>query len=477
MNVEPMIEKLGWESDMSLKKFMSAGGIQINPSTFVLKGSREYSIYVAQQRAIPHVADGLKSGQRIALWLLRNKSEKIKTVGLGGAMASERLYVHGDVSANNAISLLAAPYKNNVPLIEGLGAFGSRTKPVDGIGAPRYTEVHRSKAAQAFLYNDLPLVPLTDNYDGSNKQPMHFLPLIPVVLLNGVVGVAVGFSTDILPRSLTDLINCTQAALRGKKFKEPQPHYENYDVSIAQLGPSQWEITGKVVIKDTSTMVVTELPPGLGLEAFKKRLIQMEEKDQIANFQDGSSDTISVEIQMKRGSIKGWTQAKAIDFLKLREKVSERVVVVDYDGSRIVQHENASSLIKEFAEWRLGWYEKRYQLLRDEAAHELTYWQLLKALFDNGFTKKLGTFADKSAMESEIVRIATLKKIKAEKQHIDRVISLPTYRWTKEFEAELVEKIKELQARISEYDSILADPEKRREIYIGELEELKKLKL
>lgn len=449
----------------------------VQSSDFILSTSREYSIYVAQQRAIPHVADGLKSGQRIALWLLRNKAEKIKTVGLGGAMASERLYVHGDVSANNAISLLAAPYKNNVPLIEGLGAFGSRTKPVDGIGAPRYTEVQRSKAAQAFLYNDLPLVPLTDNYDGSNKQPVHFLPLIPVVLLNGVVGVAVGFSTDILPRSLSDLISSTQAALKGKKIKEPQPYYHNYDVTVSQLGPSQWEISGKVTIKDTSTMLVTELPPGLALEAFKKRLIQMEEKDQIVNFQDGSSDSISVEIQMKRGSIKGWTEAKAIDFLKLKEKVSERIVVVDYDGNRIVQHDSAESLIKEFADWRLRWYEDRYKLLHHEASHELVYWQLLEALFAGGFTKKLGTFSDKSAMEAEVVKIAAAKKIQTDTSHVDRVIGLPTYRWTKDFEAEVGRKIAELSARIKEYDGILADPEKRRDIYFNELEELKKLKL
>ncbi len=76
----------------------------ISSTNYILNGSREYAIYVAQQRAIPHVADGLKVGQRIALWLLRNKTEKTKTVGLGGQMASEKLYVHGDVAANNARS-------------------------------------------------------------------------------------------------------------------------------------------------------------------------------------------------------------------------------------------------------------------------------------------------------------------------------------------------------------------------------------
>lgn len=451
---------------------------EVSPSsTFLLTGSKEYAIYVAQQRAIPHIADGLKTGQRIALWLLRNKAEKVKTIGLGGLMASERLYVHGDTSANNAIGLLAAPYKNNVPLIEGLGSFGSRTKPVEGIGAPRYTEVLRSKAAQAFLYNDLPLVPLTDNYDGSNKQPVHFLPLIPNVLLNGVVGVAVGFSTDILPRSLGDLIKATQDALQGKKFKEPKPHFERYDVGVTQLAPSQWELTGKVVIKDTSTLEVTELPPGLGLEAFKKRLIAMEDKDQIVNFQDSSSDAIRVEIQMKRGSVKGWTETKAIDFLKLREKASERIVVVDWDGRRIVHHDSAVELIKEYAEWRLKWYEDRYQKYHDDTSRELQYWKLLEALFKAGFTKKLGTFADRKAVEEEVTVVAKKAKLSIDEDHLDRAVSLPTYRWTKAFEADVKVKIAELEAMIAEYKAILADPNKRRDIYLSELEELKKLKL
>ncbi len=449
----------------------------ISSTPYILKGSREYAIYVAQQRAIPHVADGLKVGQRIALWLLRNKLEKTKTVGLGGLMASEKLYVHGDTSANNAIGLLAAPYKNNVPLIEGLGSFGSRTKPVDGIGAPRYTEVRRSKAAMAFLYNDLALVPLIDNYDGSNKQPSHFLPLIPTVLLNGVVGVAVGFSTDILPRSLPDLIAATIKALKGEKFKDPEPFYENYNVDLKQLTPSQWEITGKVTIRDTSTMIVTELPPGMALESFKKRLIAMEEKDEISNFLDGSSDSINVEIQMKRGSLKGWTTQKAIDFLKLREKVTERIVVVDYNGDRIVQHDSPSNLIKEFAEWRLGWYEKRYQRFHDDDAAELVYWKLLRELFKAGFTKKLGTFANRAGVEADVLDVAKKAKLALGDGHLDRAVSLPTYRWTKDFEAEVGERIKELEAKIADYLDILAKPDRRREIYIAELDELRKTKL
>ena len=124
-----------------------------NASDYILDTSREYSIYVCENRAIPKVADGLKDAQRKALWLMRNKNEKIKTVALAGQMISENLYLHGDQSAAGSISMLAAPYVNNVPLLDGIGSFGTRVAPVEGIGAPRYTYVKRGKAAQELMFH------------------------------------------------------------------------------------------------------------------------------------------------------------------------------------------------------------------------------------------------------------------------------------------------------------------------------------
>jgi Type IIA topoisomerase (DNA gyrase/topo II, topoisomerase IV), A subunit len=446
-------------------------------SDYLLSTSREYAIYVCSTRAIPNVQDGLKHGQRIALWLLRNRADKIKTVALGGMMSAERLYVHGDVSATNAIGLLAAPYKNNVPLIEGLGQFGSRVAPVDGIGAPRYTEVRRSKAAEAFLYNDIDLVPLRDNYDGSNKEPIHFLPLIPTVLLNGVQGVAVGWSTKIFPRSLKGLIQATQDALKGAKtIRGLEPHFERYNIEIRNKGDNKYEFVGKVEIINTSTVRVTELPPGIAIEDFRAMLIQMEEEEAIQSFTDRSTDTIDITIRFKRGSIAGWNEEKVIDFLKLKERSTERIVVINWDGVSIRTYENAETLVREFAQWRLGWYTKRFEKLLAEATYERTYWRLLKALFDGGFTKKLGTFKDRDAMASAVLSIATKSKLQIDDAQLNRVLNLATYRWTMEFEAEVTDKIKSLDTAIADYKATLADDEKLKAVYMSELEALKKLK-
>jgi len=492
-------------SDAQWKDFAgnSKTKVQPQPTDYLLRDSREYAIYVCSTRAIPSVEDGLKSGQRIALWLLRHRADKIKTFALSGLMGFERLYVHGEVSANDAIGKLAAPFKNNVPLIEGLGQFGSRVAPVEGIGAPRYTEVRRAKAAEAFLYRDLDLIPLEENYDGSNVQPKHFLPLIPTVLLNGVAGVAVGWSTEILPRSLKSLIQATQDALAGTKIKGLEPHFNRYNVGVKNLGPNQWEFTGKLKILDTSTIQITELPPGEKIDSFRAKLIKMEDENEnpVQGFTDRSTDCIDITVKFKRGYLgaqaahvheymdqgrkfrdriparKAWTEDDAIRFFKLTEKTTERIVVIDWGGNAIRTYSTPEELVVDFAMWRLGWYTKRFEKLKADAIYERNYWRVLAALFKDQFTKRLGTFPDRKAVEDDVTKVATKSKLTLDDKQLDRVVNLPTYRWTKAFEQEVNSKIADLDSAIAEYEAILASPARLKAVYHDELEELKKLKL
>lgn len=442
-------------------------------SDYILKTNREYSLYVCGHRAIPNIEDGLKPSQRMALWLLRNKAGKIKVSALSGMLAAEKIYVHGEVSANNAIGLLAAPYKNNTPLIQGEGMFGTRTNPGE-IGAARYVEVMRAPAAEALLYRDLDLVPLQENYDGSTMQPIHFLPLVPLVLLNGVEGIAIGWATSILPRSLRAIVEACQAALQGKKIKPLVPHYDRYDVDVRKLAVNQWEISGKVKLEDTSSLRITELPPGFNVEKYIGKLIAMEDDDTIAGFIDNSSETIDIIVKFKRGSIKDWTEEKAIDFLKLREKVSERIIVVGYQGTTIKPYSCAEDVITDFVEWRLGWYTKRFNKLILDTTEEVLYWYLLRALFESGFTKKLGTFANRASMEEEVLKVAKKAKITPGDANVSRALGLATYRWTQEFEGEIRKKIVELESSLNKYRDIVSSPELLKGVYLSELNELRK---
>lgn len=445
-------------------------------SDYLLDTSKEYSIYVCHKRGIPRITDGLKNGQRQALWLIRNKTEKIKVIALAGAMIESELYLHGDMSAGDSISKLAAPFCNNIPYLDGKGTFGTRVSPVDGIGAPRYVSVKKGKAAEHLIYPDLDLVPLKDNHDGSTKEPITFLPIIPTVLLNGVAGIAVGWSTDILPHKLEDLIKATTAALEGRKIPKLIPSYDYFDVTVKPVPgvDNTWEFTGKVDIISSSMARVTELPPDLTLAKFRKQLAQMEEDEIITDFVDKSTKTINVEIKFKRGALKDYTIDKLIKLLKLTTRKKERIVVIDWDETAIREYESPEQVVEDFVKWRFGKYIERYERLRDITNDDINFWNGVKLCYDNNLPDRLTKMANKSDVENEIRKVTTILNLTD--GQVDRIVSFPTYRWAKDGYQQCIDKIAELTAQHKEYVRLLKNPDDIKNIYIDEIAELKKVK-
>jgi len=444
----------------------------IDTTTFIKETSRDYSIYVCQSRGIPSVSDGLKDAQRKTLFVMKPQNEKLKTISLAGRLISENIYLHSDASACDTISLMAAPYCNNVPLLHGIGAFGTRVGPSDW-GAPRYTYVKKNAHTETLIYTDYDIIPLKENYDGSVLEPKHFLPLIPLVLLNGVSGIAVGWSTEILPRSIVNLIDATIAAIDNKKtLPEMLPNYEYLGCNVRGIGDNAYEFTGKVTI-DGSSVIVTELPPDLSLEKFKDRLNKLEDDEQIQTYIDRSTKNIHIEVRFKRGTINTWTEAKAIEFLKLRSKTTERLVVLDWDGNNIKQYENAEKLVRDFVEWRLKFYTVRYQKLIADATYQLNWNFALKLCYDNG----LPVFLPKAQNRAEIIsKISDITaKISIDDGQRDRIAALASYRWAKDAYEDVLKNIEELTDTINEYQKILVDENKMRAIYKQEVVALKKL--
>jgi DNA gyrase/topoisomerase IV subunit A len=439
---------------------------------FITSSSREYSIYVCKSRGIPSISDGLKDAQRKALDVIKPMSDKIKTISLAGTMISSNKYLHGDAAACDTISLMAAPYCNNIPLLSGIGAFGTRVGP-DNWGAPRYTYVKKNVYTENLIYQDFDIIPLKENYDGSVMEPLHFLPLIPVVLLNGVSGIAVGWSTEILPRNFNELIDATVAAIdEKKKLPELLPCYDFLHVKTNALGENQYEFFGKAAI-DGSSVVVTELPPDLSLEKFKARLNKFEEEELIQGYVDRSTKEIYVEVRFKRGSIADWSVEQAIDFLKLKTKNTERLVLLDYDGKNIKQFTNVHDLIRDFVNWRLKFYKVRFDKLIQDTTHELNWNLALKACYDHN----LPGFLMKAKNKQEIIEKISkfVGKIDITEEQKDRIAGLPSYRWAEDQYHEVINKISELKNTLTEYNSVVSSPEKLRAIYRAEVLHLKKL--
>ncbi len=167
-------------------------------SEFLSNEYKEFAMYVIEGRAIPSVIDGFKPTQRkiihIANQIWRTGNEKtLKVFQLSGKVASDCFYHHGDMSLSNAIITMAQRFKNNAPLLEEEGQFGSLRSPQPG--APRYIGTKLSENFR-LIYKDFELLEFKEE-EGEVIEPHYFLPIVPTVLLNGSSGIAVGFASNI----------------------------------------------------------------------------------------------------------------------------------------------------------------------------------------------------------------------------------------------------------------------------------------
>ena len=271
-------------------------------SEYVNKERRDYSLYVLQSRAIPHVADGLKAAARRVLWTAKD-GKPYKSATLAGAT----MPIHPHQSPEGAVNTLAAPFGNNIPLLHGTGAFGTLLTPT-AYGAARYTKVTVSEFTKDVVFRDIEIIPTQENYDGTLEEPKHFLPLIPIVLLNPQDGIAVGFASSILPRSLPNIINAQIAYLSGNDFYEELPELtpikqKAFDWVETGSGSYKYTFLGEVERINSFNVRVTNLPYGLTHEKYIDRLNKMEEEGTIQEYTDNSRDTYDIEIRLKKGAL------------------------------------------------------------------------------------------------------------------------------------------------------------------------------
>lgn len=431
-------------------------------SDYILARRRDYSIYVMTSRAIPAATDGLKAGGRRTLWVARD-GKKYKTATLAGAT----MPLHPHAEASGAINTLAAPYGNNIPLFKGDGAFGTLLNPT-AYGASRYTSVSTSTFTNDVVFRDIEIIPMTENYDSTLEEPVHFLPLVPIVLLNPTEGIAVGFATNILPRALDDIIAVQLAWLKGTKTNNAllptfvptgtkSTHYEDTERGVA------YYFSGDIQRKDTSTLVITKLPYGQVHEKVTAKIDDLMEKGIVTDFTDMSKDAINIEVKFKRGYLKDVDDADLLKMLGLTVRHVENLNVLDFTG-QVIWSATPHELITRFTEWRLGWYVQRYERLRNLLQNDLQrYYDIRTAIVNN-----IGAAARKTQSRAELKQLLEAFGV----THLDYIADLPVYRFTEDERLKNEERIKEAEAQMKEYEDLLASEDKRRSVYVSELTEV-----
>lgn len=431
-------------------------------SPYVSQQRRDYALYILQMRAIPAATDGLKASQRRVLWTARD-GKKWKSASLAGAT----MPIHPHASPEGAIDTLAAPYGNNIPLFESDCAFGTLLNP-KAYGASRYTSVTTSKFTEDVVFRDIEVVPMTDNYDGTLQEPVHFLPLIPVALLNPAEGTAIGYATNILPRALDDLINAQIAFLKGaKSIQNPIPKFTPLDASAFSIEDTPkglaYYFNGELEIKDTSTAVITKLPYGQTHEKVVEKLDDLMEKAILVDYTDNSKNVINISLKFRRGYLKTVDEDDLMKSLGLTVRHIENLNLVDFTG-KAIWNVTPVEMIKAFTTWRLQWYINRYERLRDMLKLDLQRYYDIRCAIKNN----VSGLARKTQSRTELKDVLTELKI----VHIDYIADLPVYRFTEEERIKNEERIKEAEAQLQVYLDLLSSEDKRKKVYISELQEI-----
>jgi DNA topoisomerase-2 len=288
-----------------------------------------------------------------------------------------------------------------------------------------------------------------------------------MILVNGTQGIAVGFAANILNRNIKDVIKNCQKILDGKKISIINPYLNSFtgDWIEDKENPLRWIIRGKFTIKNSNTLIITELPPSMTYEKYELHLDKLVEENKISSYDDNCKDSINYVIKFKRGELDNLSQDDIIKLLKLEESQTENLTALDHRG-KLRLFSSINEIFEYFINFRLTFYEKRKELMLIKIKKEIT-------IIENRI-KFISLIIDGKLKVNNVAKSDIIKKLESNKFELvddsyDYLLRMPIYSLTKE----MYEKLQnEIVSKREELDSI--DKMDTKEMYIKDLEELLK---
>lgn len=429
---------------------------------------KEFALYTIENRAIPSVIDGFKPSQRKVIHISNQiwktgKEKNLKVFQLAGKVASDAYYHHGNVSLENAIITMAQKFKNNAPLLEEDGQFGSLRSPQ--AGASRYIGTKLSDNFR-LIYKDFELLKYKEE-EGEVIEPNFFLPIIPTVLVNGSSGIAVGYSSNILNRNINDVIDACMSVIKNSNIKELKPFLPNFTgtFQVDEDNNKKWIITGKAEQVNTSTVMVNELPPSLTYEKYEEHLDKLVDDKVIVSYEDNSRDNINYTIKFTRKDLAELDAPNLIKLLKLSESTTEIFTTLDERGKLRI-FDSAEEIVEYFVKFRLRFYEKRKKYLLNKLEKEL------KVLSNRGkFISAILKGNLKVNNTPKVVIIENIEKMNLDKMDgtYDYLLKMPIYSLTKELFEKLRQEYNKKKEEIEVLNNTLPE-----DMYIKDLRDLKR---
>jgi len=309
----------------------------------------DYASYVIRDRAIPHLADGLKPVQRRILWALHRIDDGrfMKVANVTGE--TMKYHPHGNASIDDALVVLT----NKRYLIEGQGNFGNIFTG-DMAAAPRYIECRLTELARTELFND-EITELVPSYDGRNKEPVTLPCKLPLLLMLGTEGIAVGMTSRILPHNFPELLEAQIAILKKQPCK-CLPDFQTgglMDARGYKDGAGEIKVRAKIKIKDDSTVVIKEIPPMTTTDSLMGSIEDASRKGKIKvkSVNDFTSEEVEIEVKAPSGVSADQLVDALYAFTDCEVTIASRIVVIK-DNRPVemtvsdVLRENTSQLVE-----------------------------------------------------------------------------------------------------------------------------------
>ena len=340
----------------------------------------DYASYVILERAVPYLYDGFKPVQRRILHAMNRMHDgryhKVANI-IGHAM---QFHPHGDASIGEALIQLG---QKNV-LIDTQGNWGNNLTG-DSAAAPRYIEARLSKFAKEVVFNHKTTT-WKDSYDGRNKEPESLPVKFPLLLVQGVEGIAVGLASKILPHNFNELIDAAIKHLKGETFEllPDFPSGGQADFSRYKDGQrgGKVRVRAKIDKVDKSTLAIRELPFGKTTNSLIDSIINANEKKKIKikKVDDNTAEHVEILVHLRNGASPDKTIDALYAFTDCEISISPNACVIDDEKPRFL---GVSDILKFSVDNTLKLLQQELQIRKNELEEDWHASSLEKIFIEN----------------------------------------------------------------------------------------------
>mmetsp|Transcript_21318 Transcript_21318/g.45361 ORF Transcript_21318/g.45361 Transcript_21318/m.45361 type:complete len:1306 (+) Transcript_21318:68-3985(+) len=362
-------DRKDWINGADDEDFVDHSQASLSYSDFVQKELVQFAKYDVM-RSIPCVVDGFKPVQRKIMWACfkRNLKSDTKVAQLSGYVSEQSSYHHGEVSLQGAIISLAQNFvgSNNVHLLTPSGQFGTRLQGGKDAASSRYIYTRLEKIARLIFHPADDKLLEYQNDEGQSIEPRWYIPVLPMLLLNGADGIGTGWSTSLPNYSPRDIITNLKRYIRCEPLNDMCPWYNGYKGSIVpSVEKDGWEVVGVIDKRGPTTLEISELPIRRWTQDYKETLQSMLSTDgpgtgQIEDFKEYHTEvTVHFVITVTEAQMANLERVGLEKSFKLRSALSlNNMYFFDKDG-KIRKYADEHEIIEDFAKLRLEYYHKR----------------------------------------------------------------------------------------------------------------------